>query len=153
MLHDLLDDMLRELRSFKYQLRLRINFHKAAHPETTADAYFAHRQALLLAAGNVEQSLGESFGEMITNVETFEQRGSGWVVTSIGFLDIHIARYQPLRASSYIPLPPCLAKSKAIINPQNYDDDLCFLYSVLAALHPTIKHLERIANWSGKRNL
>ena len=152
-LHRLLDDLQNQLRSFKYQLRLKVAFHKAAHPESTAEAYFAHRQSLVLAPGTINESLSESIDEMVTNVETFEQRGSGWVVTSVGFLDIHIARYQPLRASSHIPLPPCLARSKAIINPKNFNDDQCFLYCVLAALHPNTENPERISNWSGKMNL
>ena len=43
--------------------------------------------------------------------------------------------YTPLQGSTYIKLPKKLEDKKAILNIQN-DDEKCFLWSVLAALHP-----------------
>ena len=143
----ILVEMLQQLRSFKYQMRLKLDFHKAAHPETTAEAYFAHCQSLLLTPDDIDRSIENNFAEMASNVEAFERRGSGWVIRSVGYLDVHFARYQPLKGSSWIQLPTCLAKSKAIINPQNHNDDKCFLYSVLAAIHPEVQHPARIQSW------
>ena len=104
LLHVLFQQQLGDMRSFKFQMRL--NFHKIAHPASTAEAYFVHQQALLLTAGDIAQNTDESITEVIANVETFERRGSGWVVSVVDFMDIHIARYMPLKASSYIELPP-----------------------------------------------
>ena len=139
-----------EIHQFKYQMRLKISFFKPAHPETTADAYFAHHQSMVLVAGDVANGVQANFAEIVVNVEGFKQRGSGWVVKSVDYMDIHIARYQPLQASSHIPLPSCLANCKAIINPQNYDDNLCFLYCILAALHPNTKDPARVSKWKNK---
>ena len=50
-------------------------------------------------------------------------------------LDLATAAYTPLRASSYIKLPKHIQDKKAVLNIQN-DDQRCFLWSVLAALHP-----------------
>ena len=111
-------------------------FTKLLHPEITAEAYFAHRQALLLTPDDINRSLGECIAEIIANVEAFVQRGSGWVVQAVGYMDLHIASYQPLKASSWIALPTCLSKSKAIFKPQKFNDDKCFIYCILAAKHP-----------------
>ena len=75
------------------------------------------------------------------------------------FLDINFHWLNLTRGSSYLPFSPWLAKKKAIINPNN-DDNECFKWAVIAALEfPNIKsHPERISNltkfsnnydWSG----
>ena len=50
-------------------------------------------------------------------------------------LDLGVAVYAPLQGSSYVKLPKGLEDKKAILNVQN-EDEKCFLWSVLAALHP-----------------
>ena len=75
------------------------------------------------------------------------------------FLDVNFHQLNLTKGSSYLPLSPWLAKKKAIINPNN-DDNECFKWAVIAALEfPNIKsHPERISNlikfsnnhnWSG----
>ena len=75
------------------------------------------------------------------------------------YLDINFHQLNLTRGSSYLPLSPWLTKKKAIINPQNNDEE-CFKWAVIAALEfPNIKsHPERILNltkfsnnydWSG----
>ena len=54
--------------------------------------------------------------------------------------------YQPLGGSSYIELPKDVYDTKAIVNVKNQDQE-CFKWSVLAALHPAEHHAERIAHY------
>ncbi|CAH3157887.1 unnamed protein product, partial [Porites evermanni] len=54
--------------------------------------------------------------------------------------------YQPLGGSSYIELPKDVYDTKAIVNVKN-DDQECFKWSVLAALHPTLKNAERVSKY------
>ena len=49
--------------------------------------------------------------------------------------DLGVAVYAPLQGSSHVKLPKGLEDKKAILNVQN-EDEKCFLWSVLAALHP-----------------
>ena len=51
---------------------------------------------------------------------------------------IDVARYEPLRGGSYMPLPKKLINKKAIINIQNRDDQ-CLRWSIRAALYPAQK--------------
>ena len=50
----------------------------------------------------------------------------------IPFLDVNFHRLNLTRGSSYLALPDWIAKKKAIINPQN-DDEECFKWAVIAA--------------------
>jgi hypothetical protein len=79
-------------------------------------------------------------------METFEIRGSQWVLSRIVKVELKINKYNPLRGSSYIPLPEILANKKAIINIKN-NDNKCFLWSVLAALHPANKDPQRVTKY------
>ena len=52
-------------------------------------------------------------------IDDFEERGSGWVLHELSRLDLHTYIYDPLRASTYMPLPDELKAKQAVINVQN----------------------------------
>ncbi|GBM26391.1 hypothetical protein AVEN_8696-1, partial [Araneus ventricosus] len=63
-------------------------------------------------------------------------------------MELKTATYHPLAPSSYIPLPSKLAAKKAVINIKNTDQK-CFIWSVLAALHPAVgPHPERVYHYT-----
>ena len=82
---------------------------------------------------------------ILENVATIQMRGSQWVFSSIISLEIHSVRFEPLRGSSYIPLPKSLCLKKAIINMKN-EDTMCFKWCVARALNLVELHAERITN-------
>ena len=55
--------------------------------------------------------------------------------------------YDPLKASSHIPLPKELQSKKALLNIQN-NDEKCFLWSVLAHLHPVAENAHRVSHYT-----
>ena len=61
-------------------------------------------------------------------------------------IETRINRYNPLRGASYIPLPEVLANKKAIISVQN-EDNKCFIWSILSALHPPDKDPQRFTKY------
>ena len=82
--------------------------------------------------------------KIIEKMATLQQAtGSGWRLHSIIRLELHTARYNPLRGETWIPLPKELANKKAIINTKN-EDNKCFLWCVLRALNPCEKNPQRI---------
>ena len=90
----------------------------------------------------------EIYHEMITEIleamQIVEQaEGSGWVFMEVIRLILKIDKWDPLKASSYIDLPPELKNKKALINMKNTDNK-CFLWCVLRALNPKDKNAERI---------
>lgn len=67
--------------------------------------------------------------------DEFEINGSGWTLAGIEGLIIYNNRYQMLRGSSYMQLSSYIARKKAIINVKNVNDNECFKWAVLSALH------------------
>ena len=68
-------------------------------------------------------------------IENWNEQGSGWSADGIPNLYAQIAPYDPLGGGSYLPLPPDLAKKKAIINVKNNDNE-CIKWAIRAALFP-----------------
>ena len=87
---------------------------------------------------------------MYSSFIEYQRQGSNWTIDKVKDLTIHMARYRPLKGSSYIPLPIKLRSKHAIINVKNKDNK-CFMWSVLAALYPTKRDAERI--WKYKENV
>ena len=63
-----------------------------------------------------------------------------------------IVTYDPLRASSYIPLSKEISQRKACINIQNFSDEKCFLWCVLASLYPAQSNAQRVSKYKDHEN-
>ena len=79
-------------------------------------------------------------------IDRFTMEGSGWSVIDLLNHDLHVNKYDPLVARSYIKLPAEIQNKKATINIQNADDK-CFIYCLGRALDPSPEksHLERVS--------
>ncbi|GET60563.1 uncharacterized protein LOC110249295 [Rhizophagus irregularis DAOM 181602=DAOM 197198] len=75
-------------------------------------------------------------------VEDYVNYGSGWEFYRVEKIFIEISQFQPPTGAGHIPLPKDLATKKGVVNPAN-DDDKCFQWAILAALHPVEKNAER----------
>ncbi|RZF41284.1 hypothetical protein LSTR_LSTR017562 [Laodelphax striatellus] len=79
---------------------------------------------------------------MLRGEAKFEGNSSGWSLLIIDGLLIRISKHTPLRGSSYIKLPTKIALRKAVINPQN-EDQQCFKWAMLAK-HVQGGHPQRV---------
>ena len=84
--------------------------------------------------------------DFMRSIDEFQRNGSGWVIKDIIHLDTTVLEFDPLRASSYIPLPKEVRDKKAVINIKN-DDQRCFLWSVIAALYPADINVVCLSNY------
>ena len=75
-----------------------------------------------------------------------ESQGSGWRFQRVSTLEIHMAKCQPLKGSSYLELPKPLALKKAIVNIKNADEQ-CFKWAILSALFPAGKDAQRVGKY------
>ena len=124
--------------------------------EIVDEPFFHSRQKKNL--GTNWEIVGEMENEMIENLENFNRGGSNWVFEKVLFLEIQFVRWNPLRGSSWIALPPALQNKKALINMKN-EDDMCFKWCIARASNPVEIHPERITpqlreqaeelNWEG----
>jgi hypothetical protein len=100
---------------------------------------------------NLAEFCSTAKNKTLSEMEQFETRGSQWKFNSILKMELRINKYNPLRGSSYIPLPKVLANKKAIINVQN-EDNKRFLWSILSALHSADKYSYRVSKYEKCEN-
>ena len=125
---------------------------------TRPHPYFHSKNEVILATTDLEEVYDNAVERIKEEIANFQRKGSGWRFKSVIRFDIHTTGYKPMRGNSYFPLPKKLKNKKAIINPQNVDEE-CFKWCITRALNPVKDHPERITkelreqaeqlNWSG----
>ena len=114
-------------------------------------AYFNSDTYINIVSIDVKKTLSEVIRAIIEKITIYQQNGSGWYFKEIVHLEIHTVNYNPMRGSSYIPLPDWIMKKKAILNIKNKDNK-CFLWCVLRYLHPKGKNAELLTDLKQKEN-
>ena len=134
-IHKKLEEELKTLNGVKFQLALKVRLRKdnPDGSEEYTDPVLRHKQEALLQESEIKGALNEAFQRVLETLEKWTQRGSGWVVDRVETLWLDIARYQPLRGGSYIPLPAAVRNKKAVVNVKNRDDH-CLRWAVRASL-------------------
>ena len=107
-------------------------------------AFHSKGLKLILEGTDEEEIYDEMVGEIEEEIQKVgDAVGSGWQFVEVEKLVLHTTKWDPIKAGSYIDLPPFLKNKKAIINMKNEDDE-CFKWCVLRALNPKDKNVERI---------
>ncbi|KAK3800107.1 hypothetical protein RRG08_015073 [Elysia crispata] len=128
----------------KFQLALKVDLVKANPDgsEEYTDPVLRHKQEAVLQKSEIKAALQQAFPRLLETLEKWTQRGSGWAVEQVHTLWLDIARYQPLRGGSYIPLPAALQNKKAVVNVKNKDDH-CLRWALRSALFQVAKDPQR----------
>lgn len=108
--------------------------------------HFRSRTFIYLNLSDEEHHLNTAFQQMQNALEEFIHRGSDWRVYVVIGLEVSMVPYIPLSAGKYTTLPKQIQHFKGIVNMQN-DDEKCFLWCILAALHPKGKNPQRIQQY------
>lgn len=145
-----MSDVLKSKKAVKWSLVLHCTLEmpdKYSEEPMRVSPYFRSGYPLITT---YSQQLNEQFGAAMESVEerlsSFIQSGSGWVLQENHSLQLELTEYSPIEGSSYIQLPKDVYDTKSIVNVQNEDQE-CFKWSVLAALHPANTHAERVSNY------
>ena len=143
-IHDKLEEEIKALGGVKFQLALKVNLRKdnPDGSEEYTDPVLRHKQEALLQASEIKEAQDKAIPHLLELLEKWTQRGSGWVVDRVQTLWLDIARYQPLRGGSYIPLPVEVKLKKAVINVKNKVDH-CLRWALRSAWFPTVKDPQR----------
>ena len=143
-----LEEEIKALIGVKFQLALKAQLRKD-NPDGSKEyvsPVMRHKQEAALQNGEIDGALNQAFRAIQETLEKWTQRGSGWVVDQVETLWLDIARYQPLRGGSYIPLPAAVRNKKAVVNIKNKDNH-CFWWNIVAAENPVDIHPERPSNY------
>ena len=79
-------------------------------------------------------------------VDAFTANGSGFTLVRIHRFVLCFTRYRPLVGSTYIATPKFLAGKQCSVNIQN-EDEKCFLWAILSALHEPKRDKERVSKY------
>ena len=99
----------------KVYLALSCDFYKPSMPDVMSQPppVFNTEAVAVFPATDVVELVQKFYKSLITEIENYERCGSGWVLNSFQMLDIHFLHYNPLRASSFIPMPEKFHQKKA----------------------------------------
>jgi hypothetical protein len=131
-------------------------FNEKGEPQMASTTIFHQtKNGVVLTAADTLEFVEAQFLKIQTDSEEYEaHNGSGWNLRRVLRLVIAGNPYQPIRGASWVKTPPLLMKKKACINVKNTLpgnsralDKKCFLWSVLAALHPADSHADRVTNY------
>ena len=108
-------------RALKIAVTLHVTFHQATDPTFLSEPppVFKSSPLEILAATDIDEVLQSIYDQLLKKIDDFETRGSGWLLHKLSRLDLHTYVYDPLRASTYIPLPEDLKLKQAVVNIQN----------------------------------
>ena len=127
------------LKSVKVKFGLNVTFHiNRDGKKEEMNYYFNRMQPVILNEHNkdiIKPLLNQFIDQVKGEIEAWSERGSGWIMDEILEAYINVARYQPMRGGSYMPLPKKLQNKKAIINVQKRDNE-CIRWAIRAALFP-----------------
>jgi hypothetical protein len=124
-------------KGLKWSISVKARF---VEPKVDGEDLFSepHFRSLCTTTVNVhdmDKQQQEACSKILDSLAIYQKEGSGWILDDILHLDLKMAKYTPLKGSSSFPLPKKLMTKKAIINAKN-SDNKCFMWSILAALHP-----------------
>jgi len=145
---DIISIELKNNNNIKVYGTIQIQFIKDAKDGVKVESqpYFNSNVETVLHDKNIENASNKMIRKMANMIQAYQREGSNWQFNRVVGLYVNTSKYKPLKGSSYIDLPEKLKNIKAIINVKN-DDDMCFMWSVLAALHPVDNNHHRVSKY------
>ena len=119
---------------YQQMMRTHQGYFRTPHPLTT------------LYPQQLAEQLNEAMETVAESMSIFAQAGSEWTLQANQSIILEITDYQPIGGSSFIELPKNIYDTKSIVNIQN-EDQACFMWSILAALHPTEHNPQRLIHY------
>ena len=125
----------------KMQFAARIQMVKDSEEEGEVNTeFFVNTRMVLIYPGEemTDDEFWENVEKMLNTISTFTSEGSGWRFSRLLAFELKFARFSPIRAGSYIALPPKYVSEQNLLNINNINDPNCFLYCYTAAYHLNI---------------
>lgn len=139
-----------KVKHVKWYLNVQVKFVRETNEGEvdTSQPYFKSKTYILLSKDDVsDHDINEAYQKQFQSFDEYIARGSGWNLKEILHIEVHTMQYRSIGGSSYIPLPETLLASRSIINIRNRDKK-CFLWSILAHLHPAKDNPNRVSHYT-----
>ena len=145
---DLIRRELTDLNSARVQTTTWIRFIQEFEDVVEIDRVekaFNSRMMEVHQGSNLGRTVDGMIAHMNTQIGNPALANSRFRFDEVLFLDVNFHRSNLTRGSSYLLPPDWIAKKKAIINPQNDDED-CFKWAIIVALYHVKVHPECVSN-------
>ena len=120
----------------KVQLSLSIPLTKWVNAEEKQVTVYANTEMqIAYTDGLSEEQLFKSMQHNVNAVSLYATSGSAWIIEKVEKHEIRFAKLNTIRGSTYIALPNELSALKCLLNIQNINDSISFLYCYTAAYH------------------
>ena len=141
----LFNTILNNTKGFKFVETLKVTFVKRKDDDNIyKPAYFNSRAQIVINPNDFIPSLQLSQQQILNGIAVCLSEGSGWTIRSLDEHYINTVVYDPLKGSSYIPLPVELRNSsRGLVNLKNEDNE-CFRWCHIRYLSPQEKNPQRI---------
>ena len=133
----------------KVALILQVELYKRSDNEIiTVEPCFNSSAHRINSVSDITPIYNEMIQKILETFATYNNRGSGWIFSRVIELTLKTDDLGMIKGSNYIELPKKLSSKKAIINVQNEDNE-CFKYAVLSAIHydDIDNHPERVSKY------
>ena len=140
-----ISEELNERNALKFYLNVKTQLSRtsADGEEQIATPYFCSIPKIILHSTDIGGEIDIASDRIKELLSTHEGQGSGFKLDTILDCQLHVANYDRIWGSSYVPLPKYVQIKRATINIKNVSDENCFQYSMLyTKLQPEV-HPER----------
>jgi hypothetical protein len=101
------------------------------------EPYFRSTCSISFLPDTLQQQIIQGFQKILTSFEIYLKEGSGWFMQEVLYLEVRVAKYNPLAGSGrFFQLPSELKHKPLALVEFDCQEQDCFLYCILAALHP-----------------
>ena len=137
--------LLNDIKGLKYVETVKVTFNKISDGEIVEkSAYFNSKAQTIINNTEINEALQMSKQNILNLISQWISEGSGWTIQSVDSHYLNIAKYEPMKGSSYIKLPNELRNSKkGLINMKNEDNE-CFRWCHIRHINPQEKYPQRI---------
>lgn len=128
---DLINHLLYEYGALKFNILVECTYVKPLSGESQSRA-FKTKNITVFKGSSLNSILKNEIDNICAEECEYQSKGSGWTLHCVDGILLRCSKYRPLRGSSYLPLPNSLKNKYACVNPQNFFDNKCFMWALLA---------------------
>lgn len=145
-MENILNNYYKLYKSFKFYLSYEVLYFKNTLDGNLDKLKMCHvsNVQVLTNVNDIKDKLNDNIDDLGVKIYETELRDSNWSLLQITKVNLYLIKYKDATGGTYIQLP---FKSSYIINIKN-KDNRCFLWCVIAYLHPANDHVDRLKNYN-----
>ena len=138
------------INQFKIKIEVFANVRYKKYPENEPTEVINHHIPIEIIDNLTRMQLNDLdvSNSLDNEIQRREMRGSGWNLQGNNYLKIYFHRTNALNGMTYVKFPK---RTNSILKFQNVDT-YCFLWSILASIHPVDNHPCRVGKYEPYRD-